>query len=93
MNTSVTEIKRGEIYFASLGHADGCEQCGYRPVLILQNDIGNKYSPTTIIACITKKEKKKNFPTHVTLPESVGLKVKSVVQLEQIKVIDKKEIG
>lgn len=86
------EIKRGEIYLARLEMSDGHEQYGCRPVLILQNDKGNKYSPTTIVASITKRDKKKNFPTHVILPKEVGLKAKSVVQLEQIRVIDKKKL-
>lgn len=87
-----TDIKRGEIYYAFLEFSDGHEQGGYRPVLILQNDIGNKYSPTTIIASITKKDKKRNFPTHVKLPKNLGLQVTSVVLLEQIRVIDKKKL-
>lgn len=86
------EIKRGEIYFSDLTKYDsqGSEQSGKRPVLILQNDIGNKFSPTTIIAIITTKSKRE-LPTHVELHRDGinGLKYDSVVALEQIMTIDK----
>ena len=86
------DIKRGEIYFADVGRYDsqGSEQSGRRPVLILQNDIGNKFSPTTIIAIITTKSKRE-LPTHVVLHKDKfnGLKHDSVVALEQITTIDK----
>ena len=78
------EYKRGEIYFADLGVGNvGSEQSGTRPVLIIQNDIGNKFSPTVIIACITSKMFKNEIPTHVKI-EGFGL-----VLCEQIKTIDK----
>lgn len=89
------EIKRGEIYFADVTECDskGSEQSGRRPVLILQNDIGNKFSPTTIIAIITTKSKRQ-LPTHVEIHKDKcnGLKYDSVVALEQIKTIDKDRI-
>lgn len=83
-------IRRGEIYIANMCMNIGSEQGGIRPVLILQNNTGNKYSPTTIVASITSRiGTKKYLPTHVYLPESIGLKYKSIVLLEQIRVIDK----
>lgn len=86
------EIKRGEIYFANITKYDskGSEQSGRRPVLILQNDIGNKFSPTTIIAIITTKSKR-NLPTHVEIHRNNinNLRRDSVVALEQITTIDK----
>lgn len=89
------EIKRGEIYFADVTEYDskGSEQSGRRPVLILQNDIGNKFSPTTIIAIITTKTKRV-LPTHVELhKDSVnGLKYDSTIALEQLKTIDKERL-
>lgn len=89
------DIKRGEIYFADVGRYDsqGSEQSGRRPVLILQNDIGNKFSPTTIIAIVTTKSKRE-LPTHVLIhkDELNGLKYDSVVALEQITTIDKDRI-
>jgi mRNA interferase MazF len=88
-------IKRGEIYFADITRYDsqGSEQSGRRPVVILQNDIGNKFSPTTIIAIITTKSKRE-LPTHVELHKDRfnGLKQDSVVALEQIKTIDKERL-
>lgn len=86
------EIKRGEIYFADVTRYDslGSEQSGRRPVVILQNNIGNKFSPTTIIAIITTKSKRE-LPTHVELHKDEVNKLKhdSVVALEQISTIDK----
>lgn len=86
-------IKRGEIYYADLKLAVGSEQGGIRPVLIVQNDVGNKYSPTTIIVSITSKIKKP-IPTHVDIHSSKenGLKEDSTILLEQIRTIDKSRI-
>ena len=84
----MNEIKRGEIYYADLSPVVGSEQGGVRPVLILQNDTGNKHSPTTIVAAITGREKKAALPTHVDIT-AAGLKTKSTVLLEQIRTIDK----
>ncbi len=82
------EIKRGEIYYADFNPVVGSEQNGVRPVLILQNNIGNKYSPTTIVAAITSKVEKAHLPTHVNI-FTEGLETDSIVLLEQIRTIDK----
>ncbi|MDR0384203.1 MAG: type II toxin-antitoxin system PemK/MazF family toxin [Christensenellaceae bacterium] len=87
------EVKRGEVYFATLGDSAcniGSEQEGYRPVLIVQNDIGNKYSPTVIVCCMTSKIYKTQIPTHVRLNAfDYGLTEDSLILCEQIKTIDK----
>lgn len=82
------QIKRGEIYFADLSPAVGSEQDGVRPVLILQNDRGNRHSPTTIAAAITSKTEKTELPTHVHI-RAEGLERESVVLLEQLRTIDR----
>lgn len=82
------EIKRGEIYYADLSPVVGSEQGGVRPVLILQNDTGNKHSPTTIVAAITSRRTKADLPTHVTFTADC-MKTESTVLLEQIRTIDK----
>ena len=86
-------VQRGEIYYVNLGSNLGSEQSGYRPVLIIQNDTGNKYSPTTIVATLTSK-KKKYLPTHVFIKKYScnGLDLNSTVELEQIRTIDKKRL-
>ncbi len=86
-------VQRGEIYYVNLGSNLGSEQSGYRPVLIIQNDTGNKYSPTTIVATLTSK-KKKYLPTHVFIKKDScnGLGCNSTVELEQIRTIDKKRL-
>ena len=81
-------IRRGTIYYADLDPVRGNEQGGYRPVLILQNNIGNEHSPTVIIASITSRTKNK-LPTHVKLQDMKGLEKDSVVLLEQLRTIDK----
>jgi len=87
------EIKRGDIVLAVLGPIRGSEQGGIRPVLIIQNDDGNKFSPTTIMAPITSKEFVKDFPTNVTLlKQESGLNNDSTVLLNQIRAIDKTRI-
>lgn len=83
----MNRIKRGDIYCADLHPVVGSEQGGVRPVLILQNDVNNKYSPTTIVAAITSR-KKKSLSAHVTL-NGFGLNAESIVLLEQIRTIDK----
>ncbi|GFI42327.1 endoribonuclease EndoA [Thomasclavelia cocleata] len=84
------KIKRGQIYLADLSKGYGSEQGGIRPVLVIQNNKGNKYSPTLIIACITSRyQYKHHLPTHYYIPDSAGLKHRSIVMMEQIKVIDK----
>ncbi|MCA0384628.1 MAG: type II toxin-antitoxin system PemK/MazF family toxin [Firmicutes bacterium] len=83
-------IKRGDVYFADLSPVRGSEQGGQRPVLIIQNNIGNKYSPTVIVAAITAKIAKAKLPTHVEVGASqVGLLKDSVVLMEQVRTIDK----
>ena len=86
------EIKRGEIYSADFGAGFGSEQGGIRPVLILQNNTGNKHSPTTIVAAITGRKTKAALPTHVKIMAK-GLKTESTVLLEQIRTIDKERLG
>lgn len=86
-------IKRGEMYYADLSPVVGSEQGGVRPVLVLQNDIGNKYSPTIIAAAITSKQTKAKLPTHVELNGGAyGLPLDSVVLLEQIRTLDKRRL-
>jgi len=81
-------IRRGDIFYADLSPVVGCEQGGIRPVLVIQNDIGNRYSPTVIVAAITSKTKKE-LPTHVELGCMEALQKNSVVLLEQIRTIDR----
>lgn len=86
-------IKKGDIYFADLSPVVGSEQGGLRPVLIIQNDIGNKYSPTVIVAAITSQINKSKLPTHVEIGAlGHGLNKDSVVLLEQIRTIDKQRL-
>ena len=86
-------VKRGDIYYADLSPVVGSEQGGVRPVLIVQNDIGNKYSPTVIAAAITSQREKSKLPTHIELTsERCGLSKDSVVLLEQIRTIDKRRL-
>ncbi|MFZ5595544.1 MAG: type II toxin-antitoxin system PemK/MazF family toxin [Bacillota bacterium] len=86
-------IRRGDVFFAELSPVVGSEQGGTRPVLILQNDIGNQYSPTTIIAAITSQIDKAKLPTHVEmLAGDGGLERDSVILLEQIRTIDKSRL-
>ena len=88
----MNEIKRGEIYYADLTPAVGSEQSGIRPVLILQNNTGNVYSPTTIVAAITSRKTKKPLPTHIRV--QIGeAKIDSVILLEQIRTVDKRRLG
>lgn len=84
-------IKRGEIYYADLTPVIGSEQDGIRPVLCIQNDTGNKHSPTIIVAAITSRESKAHFPTHVPI-STKGLRKKSYVLLEQVRTIDKSRL-
>ena len=86
-------IKRGELYYADLSPVVGSEQGGIRPVLVVQNDVGNKYSPTVIAAAVTSKINKAKLPTHIELPsESYGLVRASVILLEQIRTLDKRSL-
>ena len=86
-------VKRGDIYYADLSPVVGSEQGGIRPVLIVQNDVGNKYSPTVIAAAITSQINKAKMPTHIELAaKEYGLNKDSVILLEQIRTIDKKRL-
>jgi len=86
-------VKRGDIYYADLSPVIGSEQGGVRPVLIVQNDIGNKYSPTVIAAAITSQINKAKLPTHIEInAQKYGLLKDSVILLEQIRTIDKKRL-
>ena len=86
-------IKRGELYYADLSPVVGSEQGGIRPILIVQNDIGNKYSPTVIAAAVTSKINKAKLPTHIELTATdFGLARDSVVLLEQIRTLDKRRL-
>lgn len=86
-------VKRGEIYYADLSPVVGSEQGGIRPVLIVQNDVGNKYSPTVIAAAITSQINKAKMPTHIEIDAlEYGLAKDSVILLEQIRTIDKKRL-
>lgn len=87
------QIRRGDIYYADLSPVVGSEQGGVRPVLIIQNNVGNRYSPTVIAAAITSRGTKANLPTHIKLyADNSGLSKDSVVLLEQIRTIDKKRL-
>jgi mRNA interferase MazF len=86
-------VKRGEIYYADLSPVVGSEQGGVRPVLIVQNDMGNRYSPTVIAAAITSQRDKAKLPTHIELQaNSCGLPKDSIILLEQVRTIDKKRL-
>lgn len=86
-------VKRGEIYYADLSPVIGSEQGGVRPILIIQNDTGNKHSPTVIVAAITSQMNKTKLPTHIHLDaKQYGLPRDSVVLLEQIRTIDKRRL-
>ena len=86
-------VKRGDIYYADLSPVVGSEQGGVRPVLVVQNDIGNKYSPTVIAAAITSQINKAKMPTHIEISaEEYGLNKDSVILLEQVRTIDKRRL-
>ncbi len=86
-------VKRGDIFYADLSPVIGSEQGGIRPVLIIQNDIGNKYSPTIIVAAITSKINKAKLPTHIEIgSDNYDLVKDSVILLEQVRTIDKKRL-
>lgn len=86
-------VKRGDIFYADLSPVVGSEQGGVRPVLIVQNDIGNKYSPTVIIAAVTSQINKAKLPTHVEISANdFGLAKDSVILLEQIRTVDKRRL-
>ena len=86
-------VKRGDIYYADLSPVVGSEQGGVRPVLIVQNNVGNKFSPTIIVAAITSRRNKADLPTHVEIEaDGNGLSKNSVVLLEQLRTIDKRRL-
>lgn len=90
---TTTIVKRGDIFYADLSPVVGSEQGGIRPVIIIQNDVGNKYSPTVIISAITSQINKAKLPTHVEISsEEYGLNKDSVVLLEQIRTLDKRRL-
>lgn len=89
----MNNIKRGDIYYADLSPVVGSEQGGVRPVLIIQNDVGNRYSPTVIAAAITSRMEKTKLPTHIDITSAdAGLAKDSVVLAEQIRTLDKKRL-
>lgn len=86
-------VKRGDIYYANLSPVVGSEQGGHRPVLVIQNDVGNKYSPTVIVAAITSQISKAKLPTHVEVnSDAYSLEKDSVILLEQLRTIDKRRL-
>jgi len=86
-------VKRGDIFYADLSPVVGSEQGGVRPVLVVQNDVGNKFSPTVIISAITSQINKAKLPTHIEITaDEYGLAKDSVILLEQIRTIDKKRL-
>lgn len=86
-------MKRGDIYMVDLSPVKGSEQGGFRPCLIIQNDVGNRYSPTVIVAALTSKIKKERMPTHVAVSKREGLYDDSVILAEQIRTIDKSRLS
>jgi mRNA interferase MazF len=86
-------VKRGDVYYANLSPVVGSEQGGHRPVLVVQNDVGNKYSPTVIVAAITSQISKAKLPTHVEInAKQHNLEKDSVILLEQMRTIDKRRL-
>ena len=87
------EVKRGEIYYADLSPVLGSEQGGIRPVIVIQNDIGNKYSPTVIVGAVTSSLTKAKLPTHIEIKRGqYGMSKDSVVLLEQLRTLDKRRL-
>lgn len=94
MSTKSNSIQRGDVYYADLDPVYGSEQGGVRPVLIIQNDVGNRYSPTVIVAPITSQKKGHHLPTHVWLEKlQTGLETSSTALLEQVRTIDRKRLS
>ena len=92
-NGAVQSVRRGDIFYADLSPVVGSEQGGLRPVLIIQNDVGNRYSPTVIAAAITSRMGKTKLPTHIDIyADRVGLSKDSVILLEQIRTLDKRRL-
>ena len=91
-NRMEPRVRRGDIFYADLGNTVGSEQRGARPVLIIQNDLGNRYSPTVIVAALTSKVNKKHLPTHVEVGIECGLREKSIIMFEKITTIDRQRL-
>lgn len=88
-----TSINRGDIFYADLSPVTGSEQGGIRPVIVIQNDVGNRYSPTVIVSAITSQLEKAKLPTHVEIPsEEYGIRKDSVILLEQVRTLDKRRL-
>ena len=93
MDNQQSIVRRGEIYYADLSPVVGSEQGGMRPVLIVQNDVGNRYSPTVIAAAITSQQNKARLPTHIEIEaRTYGLSKNSIVLLEQGRTLDKRRL-
>ena len=93
MDNQQSIVRRGEIYYADLSPVVGSEQGGMRPVLIVQNDVGNRYSPTVIAAAITSQQNKARLPTHIEIEaRTYGLSKNSIVLLEQVRTLDKRRL-
>ncbi len=93
MDNQQNIVRRGEIYYADLSPVVGSEQGGMRPVLIVQNDVGNRYSPTVIAAAITSQQNKARLPTHIEIEaRTYGLSKNSIVLLEQMRTLDKRRL-
>lgn len=87
------DIKKGDIFYADLGETVGCEQKGMRPVVIIQNNVGNKYSPTVIVAAITSSMRKTSLPVHIEISaQESNLPFESIILLEQVRTIDKSRL-
>jgi len=94
LDTKIQEYTRGKIYMADLGNTTGSEQGGKRPVVIIQNDVGNRFSPTVVVASLTSKQTKRHIPTHVKLEKDDydNLFTDSIVLAEQVRTIDKSKL-
>ena len=92
MKNNKGHIRREDIYYADLRPAIGSEQDGIRPVLVIQNNVGNRFSPTVIVASITSRQTKAHLPTHVNLGRVPGLNSPAVILLEQVRTIDKSRL-
>ena len=92
MKNNKGHIRRGDIYYADLRPAIGSEQDGIRPVLVIQNNVGNRFSPTVIVASITSRQAKAHLPTHVSVGKVPGMNSRSIILLEQVRTIDKSRL-
>ena len=92
IHSDVCTVRRGDIFFADLSPVVGSEQGGTRPVVVIQNNTGNKFSPTVIVAAVTSQMHKSNLPTHIFVDYGTGLSKPSVILLEQIRTLDKSRL-